>query len=296
MNKQKLNELKDKEIITMVHTSEILTTDAPKQTNVDYIKSATADKKNAVNKLVLNLNKVEQQDITTYSKFENVLKTVLKEQEINNYSFNRVDIAFNMYNENDFKKYFKLNNYVLLLLACKFKSTNNYRTQDLFKPKTHSIAIKNKTLQVENYDKAKESNKASDVTNRLELRRCNMKQLKNSDPGALYDYWCSILDDLVNYTDELIERENNSIYEYYHESKDDDTQKWSNLTSFTMLNADNIFSSKQLVQLYTKLNIDNPKSKAKNYKNRYKIEYITKQELKDYINILKKGLNNYFKN
>lgn len=299
MNKEKLTTMSN-DVTAKIHTAEIITKSKPIDNRVDYfndVRTTLEDDATTKTTIQLNLNKYNGKDVFEHGKYEEYFKSITTVQNIQDSKFNRVDFAFDTYSVDDYKKYFKLNNYLLLLMACKFKTTNNYRTQDLFIPETHSIAIKNKTIEVENYDKVKESNGKSKVTNRLELRRKDMLNKKSlNTPSELHDYWCSVLDDLPNYMDILLERENDAIMKFYAEHKKDASAKWTNTNGFIALNSDNIFSSKQLTDLYSRLGKDNPKEKAKKYKYRNKLEYINKGELETYINILKYAMQNYFEN
>lgn len=247
---------------------------------------------------IINLNKHTNKKITKYSEYKTELNQLMLDNDIRNFKYKRFDLAINFYAEESFVNYYKLNNYLLNLISCKYKVRNNFATADILVNDNHSIAVKNDMFQVEYYDKFKESNGTDAVKTRLEFRklRMNTKNSLTSEPIALCDYWCKLLDSLPEEQNKLIEEVNNKLVEKYFKYETHEKQ-WKNIDTFINCHTFSIFSSVQLADLYTKFGVPEQRvnNKVKNYKRKHKIEFFSLKELNLYIDFLKKQIETYYK-
>lgn len=306
MNKKELEKLNNQEhraTSMYIHTAEILT---DKIVDFDFnesTKNTSYIKKNGLTqyRTIFNANKYSLNELEAYNDFEHVTDELLYTlNDIKDAKFQRVDLAFNFYDDYAFQNYFKINNYLLHLLAYKYKVKNSYTTAKFKTDEKHSISSKNKYFQIEFYNKYYESDGKSNVNARLEFRKLEMDKLADNNPRSLQMFWCALLKDLPNYHDEMIEDLNNDLVKRFNQCKSNKyirkTREWHDAKSFISRYGMFIFTSKQLEDLYIKLGVEKPKSKATTY-NRYhrEFDYITLNDYIKYTRTIKKTMENYFK-
>lgn len=194
MNKEKLN---DYHVTGSIHT---LSVKSPGQVEIDPDVARCIDAAYSRNKdrttSIINPNKL-MGDLFKYSEFETAFESILAASGINDYNIVRADMRFDSYDPDHYRRYAKLNRYLISLLAVQYKVENCYRTENLFSQRQLSVAIKNKYFEIENYDKAAESQGKDPAKSRLEERSkaWKDKDLQHEFTGAWFDRWDKALTD-----------------------------------------------------------------------------------------------------
>lgn len=293
MDKTELNEVR-KITDAYMHTVEVLADSEIKANENRGIKNNTKehDIAKCKHRAIINANKYNEYDLVKHSEFKKTLENIMVENNVNDLKLNRADLAINFYDDKSFNKYLKLNLYLLNLISLIYTFENTYVSEDVKGFKKHSIAIKNDRMQIEFYDKQKESNNTSPVAARLEFRKLKMGE---HDTNYLANYWTDILKKLPKLMDVYIENINDILEDKYYNT-DKKVKEWNNVNSFIARHQLLICSRKQLIDIYKRLGAKNPLESAKSYKKRNYIEYFVKDDLKTYIGVLIEIIENYFEN
>ena len=131
------------------------------------------------------------------------------------------------------------------MLAVTYSVDNCYRTTDLFSQEQLSVAIKNKYLEAENYDKHAESHGTDLAFSRLELRS---KSWSDKDfRKEFVDHWFLRWDKALANIDEVQMRYNTALIEIYNRDRNAYPHRFRSVTDFVMQYQDNIFCRRQLV-------------------------------------------------
>lgn len=264
---------------------------------------------------IINPNKLVG-DIFTYSEFETVFNTILAGAGIKNYNIVRADMRLDNYDPEHYRVYAKLNRYLISALAVTYKVKNAYRTANLFNQQQLSVAIKNDYFECENYDRAVKSeitgNTAEPAQSRLEERTTSRQwrriyekakiekleiisdwsidALKKEFTNGWFERW----DKAIKNLDLVQQTYNNELEKLYNADKNSYPCRFRSLTDFVLQYQDCIFTRKQLIDLFTRLGIENPIRRAKNHKQRYGIEFFSKADVKHAIDEVKRATKNFF--
>lgn len=246
--------------------------------------------------LQLNPNKVKKDGtmIMSFSEFVEVLYHTLEHMESIGFRITRADLSFNSNDSEDYEKFKKLNRLLICCIADAFSVKNCYKTADLWTDKSLSVAIKNDVLEAENYDKEAESGGTVETKNRLEIRS---KRIHGTLEEEFMEKWFKRFDKALERFEEVQARYNQELEQIWlndikKEKKDRD---FLSLTAFLMQYRDCIFTRHQLIDLLERIGVENPKSKAKNFKERHRIEFFSKTDLAVIIKALKTATIKYFK-
>lgn len=213
------------------------------------------------------------------------------------FAITRADLSINSATPGDFEMYSKLNRLLLCCLSDAYGLENAYDTCDFWTQKRLSIAVKSRSLEAENYDKEQESGGAVPTTNRLELRSIRMNE-KNTDLQKEFaENWVKRLEKATQNYKNVKERYNLNLSRLYLEDqkKPQKERVYLSLNAFLLQYQHCIFCTAQMVDLLRKIGVENPESKAKNFKNRHSIEYFSQKDLLIVTAAIKKKIKNYFK-
>lgn len=275
------------------------------------ITSRTESKKNQTTSII-NPNKLTG-DIFTYAEFQNVFDTILSGAGIKDYNIIRADMRFDNYEPDHYRKYQKLNRYLISALAVTYATKNNYRTTNLFSQRQLSIAVKNDYFEAENYDRAAKSeitgNRAEPAQARLEertvsrqwrkinqnaninLSEWNTQSLKKEFTEGWFTRWDKALKNL----DKVQKKYNDELEKLYKEDKNAYPCRFRSLTDFIIQYQDAIFTKKQMIDLLSRFDeVKNPKTRAENHKKRYGIEYFSQKDVQMAIDEVKRATKEFF--
>lgn len=235
---------------------------------------------------IINPNKTTAGEILRYSDFESVFQDILEAMEIREYHKCRVDFRIDSMQDN-YNELLKLNKCLILLLAYKYNINNRYQSFDPLLLDDLTIRIQNDYIEAENYNKGIQS-PDGDVKNRLELR--TKGQRKDKPVSDMITAWATKLDACVSVYGELQDQCNLALFKKWQNEKHG---RVKSLSEFLRKYQDNIFCRKQLIGFFQMLNHGNAIKAADNFKRSNSIEFFTTKDIKDYIWLIKKSLQNY---
>ena len=292
MNKDRLNKMRN--MSCGIHTINIATNDIICcssdrvreciKTDKDKVNSATGE---IIYKAIINPNKLNGY-INTYEDLQKVFSAIIQEMGISNYRIARADFAVDSFEDN-YNELHKINKCICLLLAVAYHIKNRYESTDPLSLKHLTTRIQSEYLECENYNKDIESDHTSPVYNRLEFRSKAILKVRKDIP-ALVDDWCRRLEYSINCFDKLQNECNDYLIQRWNKERGIQVKSTS---EFLRKYQDNIYTSRQIANFYSRLNYDKPESKAKNFKRYNSIEYFSLNELKSYTAIIRKALRRY---
>lgn len=305
------NKLKQYNLTGSFHTFTVTTEgliDAKSETLKDAYK-VTVNQDNTRSTTTINLNKING-DLLSFKDFKEKFEVFRTSIGMENYRFQRADFRLDSYDKEHYQAFSKLNKYLISAVALTYNVKNCYKTDNLFSHKQLSIAIKNDYFQLENYDRNAKSllteNHQETAQSRLEERtvskefrrlysddhcRDGMEILKEEFTINWFNRWDKALENL----DAVGNRYNDELERIYREYKDAYPVRFRSTTEFVMQYQDSIFSQKQLINLLKRLGVASTKERAKSYKKRYGIEYISKKDAKTAVEEIKRATLDYFK-
>lgn len=260
------------------------------------ITSNTQTKGSVTTTSIINPNKLTG-NIYAYSEFETVFNTILAGAGIKDYTIVRADMRFDSFDEEHYKKFAKLNRYLISMMAVTYKVKNAYRTTNLFSQKQLSVAIKNQYFELENYDKKEESNGLDVACSRLE-ERCKKWKDENLE-HEFVDRWFARWDKAVKNIPLVHKIYNDNLEQIWNEGKNAYPCEFRSLTDFLIQYQNCIFCKAQMIDLLSRLEEVGPekaKTRAENHKKRYGIEYFSQKDVERAINEVKRATIDFFKN
>lgn len=294
MNQKKLDEYN---LTGSIHTIAIkspgIVSDVQNEVSA-CILSNSQTKNGTTTTSIINVNKLNG-DVFSYNDFNICLETILAGAGIEDYDVVRADMRFDNYDPDHYRKYSKLNKYLISLLAVTYSIRNSYRTTNLFSQSQLSIAIKNKYFEVENYDKDAESNGTDMAKSRFEERSKSWtdKDIKKEFTEGWFRRW----DKAMMNTDKVHKTYNNELERIYRKGKNAYPTEFRSLTDFLIHYQDCIFCKEQMVDLlsrFEEVGMGKAKTRAENHKKRYGIEYFSKSDLRKAVEEIKRATNEYF--
>ena len=244
---------------------------------------------------IVNPNKLGVGEIVKFSEFEAAFDTILAGAGISDYSIVRVDMRFDSYDPEHYQAYAKLNRYLISALAVCYDVRNCYRSTDLFSQKQLSIAIKNKYFELENYDKAAESDGTDIAQSRLEERS---KAWTDTDLRREFcEHWFNRWDKALRCLDEVQKRYNDELVRIYTDGKNAYPRQFRSVTDFLLEYQGCIFTKAQMIDLLSRIpevGSDKAKTKAENFKKRYGIEYFSQNDAKTAVDEIKRATVAFF--
>ena len=272
-----------------------------KHTNISkcYYKP-TSDKPVTFLKINPNKGKIDNAMVKSHKEFEQIVEQIFIDigADISKFNYRRADLSINTDESGDYYLYKKLYKLIICCLSIDNGIIDNaYECNQLWSCKSLNIAIKNSMIEAENYNKEIESHGAVPTTNRLELRT---KQI--SDNSTLEEEfakkWCKRLESARTRYADVMKTYNDNLERLYKEdlAKPKKDRSYLSLNAFLMQYSSCIFCTAQMKDLVSRFDeVNNPESKAKNFKRYHKIEYISKTDLNVVIRALKKKIKEYYR-
>ena len=251
--------------------------------------------------LQLNPNKAvsDRTLIKKYSDFDKVLREAFERLEVVEFRLNRADLSFNTDNESDYELFKKLNRLLICCISENEGIDNCYETNDLWKLRSLSVAIKSNRLEVENYNKELESKGKTEAKTRLELRSKCLSIPLEELPKEFTEKWFARLDGAYDKFKEVQDRYNQTLIDIWKADQlnDSKNREFINFTAFLQTYKDCIFTKAQLIDLFERTGVSkNPTNSANHYKDNHKIEFYSKTDLREIIKAIKKCTLKYFSN
>ena len=235
---------------------------------------------------IINLNNTERGNLTKYNQFEDMFIYCLDDMEISEYYIRRCDFRIDSYN--DFNELLKLNKCIVLMLSLKYSVKNRYQSKDPLLLEDLTIRIQNTRIECEYYNKMIESNGKDKVKSRLEFRSKAIG--RDKDIPTLVVDWIKRLDNLTDYYDKLQSECNKNLKERWELEKG---VKVKSISEFLRKYEENIFCRKQLIGFLNLVSVTNASKFADNFKYANKIEYFSEKDLRLYIALIQKSLQDY---
>lgn len=259
----------------------------------------------------INPNKLDG-DLFAFSEFQNTMQAILDASGISSYRFTRTDLRLDNYDEQHYKAFAKLNKYLIAAMAITYRTKNNYKALDLFTENQISVAIKNDYFQLENYDRKHKNkitgNKVEPAKARLEERTtarqwrqiyndeyANQKINMNLLTHEFLTRWAERWKKARTNLDKVQDAYNDALVKKYHAGLNKKPVQFRSLTDFLIQNQDCIFSSKQMIDLLARLDVKNPKERAKYHKKKYGIEYFSTKDVDYALAEINRATEEYFR-
>ena len=287
--------LKDYHLLAGIHTISIQTPE-PLIVPENYksvVSSISQNKeKNPTNSIKLNLTNLGP-NISTYSEFQDALTELMESVGCDNYIITRADLKFDMFDSEDYQKFSKLNRFLISMLASAYSVRNSYKTMQLFSQKQLSVAIKNKYMECENYDKEAQSNGHDEAACRLEVRS---KALHVKDLWHEFmEHWFARWDKAFACYGQTYRKYNQELICIYRNGKDAFPKEFLSLTDFLIKYQNCIFCKEQMVELIEMTGeVENPDVRVKNHKTRYGCEFFGEKDIQAAISEIKRATTQYF--
>ena len=235
--------------------------------------------------------------ITRYSEFIEKMEFILNSVGVglNDYDVIRADFCFNSTDPSSYNSYQKLHRLLISCLAKAYKYKNCYVSCDLWDFERLSISIKKDDSEIENYNKARESDTKDECANRLELRSKRM-----SGTSIEYQFmakWFERLDKARKCFNDVQTEANKHLEKLYKEDlgKQPKERNYLSLNAFLLQYKETIYTRKQMINLLSRFEeVKNTIKKADKFKDNHKIEYFSQKDLDYIIGILKKKTEEYF--
>jgi len=297
LNEEKRN---NHEVVGNNHTTEIRSNDIPKiPDNQKFFTSIWIDPQKrtgeVISKSKVNVSNFGEGEVLTYSHFMSVIDKIINIVQLSDFTFRRSDFKLDSFVINDYDNFFKLNKLIVMLFTCIFtiKVKDRAETTDLFTNDRYSIFIKNDDVEIQFYDKVRESEGKNPATSRLEFRK---KRMETKDLSTIGDYWCKQLSKLSSHYEELQQKINNELIAVYWRDKNKYPVLFRSANEFIMQHQSSIFSHKQLTDLYQRMGYTSAAKRAKNYKYRYGLERFSKRDIDEIAKKYQTAVRFYFEN
>ena len=237
---------------------------------------------------IINPHYYNNEEIMSYSLYENTMSAIMKEAGVSDYEYDRIDIRLDRY-EDDYLEYFKLNSLLINLFAMEYRFKNNEPTESAGHRtrKKCSIFARNRTMGIEYYDKNKESEGKYPCKARLEFRAM---RLEGKTPLEVVTLWFKRLDRVVRHYEKVQDSCNAELLKYYKDWVKSNCPKRKRndmLLAFVRENKDCFYTAKQLENFCVMCGVRNPKSRAKNLKQSCNIEFFSQKDINTYISNIK---------
>lgn len=209
----------------------------------------------------------------------------------------RFDIRFDNFAPKAYSKYYKLNQLLLALVACDLKIPNRYGSADFDTGELKSACIgkkKNNDIQAEYYNKALQKSELG-ISGRLELRSLQ----RNIDLLQPYDGFAESL--AAEWFDTLNHAANKSVLKALktninkHLAAEYDEEMWSGAAEYVARNCLSVYDPQQASALFVALKF-NRNNGSKFFQNRPHQQIVKLDDIKAYIQILRKSALDFFTN
>lgn len=199
----------------------------------------------------------------------------------------RADFCINSCEPNSYDEYYKLHKLLIQCVGMRSKSNNRYTSSDYLTDEQRSIAFKSKKFEIENYNKAIESNGKSLYTNRLELRTIgNINDLQHD----FLREWRYRLNGCIDMIERVEQTCNDTLMHNFNEC-----QCRQCLYSFLQSHTDWLYSRRQARNLFSCMDAGKRTDKqATNLFDICKVESINKADILTLTAHIKSQMRAYF--
>ena len=312
---KQLQAILGKGVIAGVHTFELRAKGYDATVDVDslpYIRNHGFNPRygKGICKIEINPHKAERHTVEGVEKYkclygtntgvEAVLKRAIDELGLKEPYLSRVDVCFNLgapYEETD-----KLTRLLLLLLAQSEGLQNRYTSIDPLTNERKSISVRTRhkpnspfQIQIEHYNRSQINQDEYDtvIINRLEMRLIGAVIGMIKSFSSAVESCKQMLDRAVtrHILGDVETRLTDGLIKFYHAEKA--ITGVSKIGVFARTNADQIYTRKQLVRLFTEES-RNAEASERKFRSRYNdIELYTLQDLNTYADLLKREAEKY---
>ena len=225
--------------------------------------------------------------------FEEVLKrtsTIMSQAGITDFTIKRVDCCIDSYHDN-LNEMFKLNKCLLLLIACAYKVKNLYQSTDPLLLNKKTLRGENRWFQIENYNKALESNHSDIVKNRFEMRALGLNNWGIDQIPLLANAWSKRFDKSLKYFEALQVECNAALFRQWGQEQGIQVKS---ISEFIRKYEDSFFTHKQLSKFLHSIGSCNAEKSAYNMAYQNEIELFSYKEIKLHTEKLKHSLHSFF--
>lgn len=221
------------------------------------------------------------------------MDTIMADCGVNSYKTVRADLRLDSYDPNDYKRFAKLNRYLISAIALTYNVQNCYKTNNLWSEEQLSVAIRNKYFQLENYDKIAESGGKDLAAARLEEREICSTGIDIEK--AFTVNWFNRWDKAINNLKAVEQRYNDELEQIWFRDKNAWPRVFVSLNEFIRHYQNCIFTRRQLIDLIARTGESkDPEDFAKKYKRRNGIEYFSKKDVAQAISEIKRATLEFF--
>lgn len=209
-------------------------------------------------KYKVNPDKIIEDGGNSIDKFKQVLQYIVKHfKGATELFISRIDYRFDDMS-NDYSRFYKLNRLLLSMIATAYSSQNNYASSDLLTAEKLTVRFdcdhNDLHISGEYYNKERQE-PSGEVKTRLELRsrQLYIPFLDGCDyESFILAEWLERLQEVINKDNfnTVIQNSTESLIDLYNKEQ----AEFGNVTEFLTCYRDNIYTSRQLTQLYSILN------------------------------------------
>lgn len=249
----------------------------------------------------INPNKVNG-DIFQYSQYCNTIDSLMKQIQVSNYSYYRIDLRIDCY-QDVFKMLYQINLLLISLFATSYKRNEGQAVGHLclLSKDFCDVSYDNQYLEMKFYDKKFQTMDADPAKARLEIRCLKTLRLDGMLPLEFKKVVFKTLDELPKKFEALQDKCNEYLFEAYQvhcrhcngigRKRDFATEFLSHQN-----NSLSIFTREQLRRFLLECNIAKNKvfDRAEYIVRKTRLQFFDEQDIVNYITKLKESINLFF--
>ena len=256
----------------------------------------------------LKINPSKINKVSCFSDCQRVISYVLsqyglKENCETEVAIVRVDLALDSCESDFYRAYEKLHRYLISAIALAYKVKNCYRSVDLWKENTLSIAVKNRTFEIEAYDKDRESDGREATKARLELRSKDSRRFIKGIENEFMTHWRLRFARAIQSQNlkNVCTKYNDAIEDKWIADRKEVSQKYGSVKDLYLAYQNVIFTKEQLVDLVMRvegLNESKARTRVENLKKHYpaQFEFFSQKNLQIATDTINKAIKSFFTN
>lgn len=286
-----------------IHTVSIRTDQQPRLDSNGNLPVGVEDRgvsKTGMLTLKINPNKYvgDGVELYSFSDYCAAMRSILSDMQIDHYYYNRIDVRFDSYSAR-YEEVDKLNRALILSYWHVNRSTDNiYQSNHGWTKRRLSFAFHGNTSEIESYNK-EEEDPTGFVLSRLEVRSVRQQapraqQSEAIKPLAVMQSWKAALRGSVPEYDKMLADRNKVLQEEYSKGKAHGI--YPSINSFVRQNIGDVYSTKQLDDLFSLLDAAQPTKARYNFIQRNPLlqkEFFSSKDLQLYVDYLCSCLDSY---
>lgn len=286
-----------------IHTVSIRTDQQPRLDSSGNLPVGVEDRgmsKTGILTLKINPNKYVGDGVELYSFVDYcaAMRELLSDMQIDHYYYNRVDVRFDSYSAR-YEDVDKLNRALILSYWHINRSTDNiYQSDHGWSKRRLSFAFHGNTSEIESYNK-EEEDPTGLVLSRLEVRSVRQQapraqQSEAIKPLAVMQQWKAALRGSVPEYSKMLSEKNKLLQSEYIEGKAQG--RYQSVNSFVRQNIADVYSTKQLDDLFSLLDAAQPTKARYNFMQRNPLlqkEFFSTKDLQSYVDYLCACMDRY---